>query len=114
MQFYYNGMNIISYKGYDIMDNGSDLDCCLNKQWYLCASSARNGSMILPSVLDSNRYFVFQTNIDTSVIQQAEEITMCSKLLLHTVDMSYNNGEGKVIERNEVVFRSKYLLTRLA
>lgn len=66
-------------KNFDIMENGDSI---------LTFTQVLNGINIIPSSLDSNKFFIFHRSFGPS------------KELYSVVDMSYNNGLGKITKKN--------------
>ncbi len=59
------------------------------------------GNIILPKPESAHLYYLFQVEID-SLWQNG--FTQPNALLLNTIDMNGDNGLGKVVEKNKVIF----------
>jgi hypothetical protein len=58
-----------------------------------------NGSIILPNIYHNNQYYVFYTNVDSFIPGEY----LPTKLYYSLVDMNFNNGLGKVIQKDVTV-----------
>ena len=100
--FYSTGCKIIS-KNFEVMENGDDIDSgadniesCpdLGGALYL-----KNGTFVLPDSKDENIYNVFYLRI----IRTSDTSNLIDRLYQARVDVSANNGLGRVLEKNKVI-----------
>ena len=98
--FYSNGCKIYNHAG-QVMANGSGLNPGLAYSTGNCPDEGNTipkGLLILPLPGDSSKYYVFH--------ESGEDINgdwQIAKLYYSQVDMSENNGLGKVLEKNKVI-----------
>ncbi|MDZ7910566.1 MAG: hypothetical protein U5O16_01775 [Rhodococcus sp. (in: high G+C Gram-positive bacteria)] len=86
---------------HQIMENGDSLNLEATLGWNF-AMPIVQGAMILPCPEQINCYYVFHTNLTTQ--NEPNGLHLISKILhCTTVDMTYNNGLGKVIEKNKII-----------
>jgi hypothetical protein len=103
--FYCNGEAISDTLG-NIMDNGSYLlDSVVYSSLNFEPMLWTQGSIILPK--GNNQYYVFATTLSDSMFQTCWFTTNCpnggyyDELRYHVVDMTMNNGAGKVVVKNK-------------
>jgi hypothetical protein len=101
LQFYSNNQTIWS-SNHQVMENGDGL--------YSCPWSAQ-GSLIVPLTNNQNQYYLvtcdnsryppnaYNPGYNCTDINPVKNI-----LSLHLIDMSYNNGQGKVLWKNKVIY----------
>ena len=97
--FYTNGFKVMD-KNYLLMENGDSLNCCLG---YFSAGmqtgyGAFQGAIILTN--PSNQYLYYILHINADITSSAPYFQHSSVLYYSLVDMSYNNGLGKVVQKN--------------
>jgi len=96
---YCDGSRIYNKLGM-IMENGDSINPGQYNYWYYPAGiGVWNGVSIIPNIYHNNQYYVFYNNIDS--IHQSS-LTGTS-LYFSIVDMSYNNGLGKVIQKDVTI-----------
>ena len=101
--FYTNGCEIASYN-HSIMDNGEALNpgygleffCKKNDLGYSKGYRAHQGIIIVPQPSNANLFNIYHLNFKNDAQYQIE-------LLETIVDMSLNNGLGKVVAKNILV-----------
>jgi hypothetical protein len=82
------------------IENGDSINLC--KYWNVHYPSDLNswqGTLVLPFPNNLNKYFVVYTSIDTAI----QGINLPAKIKYSIVDMTYNNGLGKVIEKDKIL-----------
>ncbi|MEY2828644.1 MAG: hypothetical protein RIQ33_502 [Bacteroidota bacterium] len=87
------------------MENGDSINLC--KYWNVHYPSDLNswqGSLVLPFPNYFNKYFVIYTSLDTAI----QGINLPTKIRYSIVDMAYNNGLGKVIEKDKILNESLF------
>lgn len=90
-----NGIYIADRNG-DLIENGDSLNPgYYYDQFWNVGYPAPNSAFFLPSHKDSNVYYLFHIAYDDQ--------NYPSRLLRTTVDFSYNQGLGKVIEKNKII-----------
>lgn len=105
--FYYNFCKVLN-KDHQIMDNGDNMnpgswgaaDECVKYDDHV---GVRSGSLLLPLPNSLNRYFLLhESNIEPAVWPPTG-LAIFNLLRLTTIDMSANNGLGRVELRNQPV-----------
>ncbi len=107
--FYTGGCEIVN-KEHEIMENGDDFNSGQIHD-LLCEDfsgqyPARNMVITLPSGYDGNKFHL----ISKPFYEPEEAPHTFDKILLTTIDMSFNEGLGKVMEKNVVSFEGVDLL----
>ncbi len=106
--FYTNGVKVINHN-HEIMENGDSLSPCPNiYEHYQSGYGGYTpyGALILPHPKLSNIYYLFHYNYVGIFEPPQNPFWGCSHLLYSIIDMSYNNGLGKVIEKNVPIISS--------
>jgi hypothetical protein len=99
LQFYTNGCRIVNYQ-HEMIENGDDL----SPGWYQpieCNNypygyDGYQNFMILPRPGHSGRYLYFHWSLESNLIT--------STTLYSEIDMNANNGSGKVIKKNQILW----------
>jgi hypothetical protein len=92
LKFYVGGINDNTYylrvwnKNHAIMQNGDSL---------VGHSSFTMGTLIIPFITDTNKYFIFHFQVFGGFY-----------LFYSVVDLSFNNGSGKVISKNNLLYNN--------
>lgn len=96
--FYTNGIKVINSFG-EIVENGDSINCCgfLFESFFDTGYSASQNVIIFKSQLNNQKYYLVHYEIDF-----IPKLTV-TKVFYSLVDMSLNNGHGKVIEKNVVL-----------
>lgn len=97
--FYTNGFKIIN-KNHTIMENGDSLNCCTSyfQDGMQTGFGSPQGALILPKPDSPNIYYVFHSPLET--LSSPPYFQYSPMLYSSVVDMSMNNGIGKVIQKN--------------
>ncbi len=97
--FYTNGYKIIN-KNHVLMENGDSITCCLGvfQQGMQNGFGASQSALILPKPASSNLYYVFNEPLD--IWATAPYFQYTPVVFYSIVDISYNGGLGKVIQKN--------------
>ena len=97
--FYTNGYKIIN-KNHQLMDNGDSITCCIGvfQQGMQNGFGAPQSALILPKPGSSNLYYVFNESLDIWATTPYFQYTPL--VYYSVVDMSYNGGLGKVVQKN--------------
>jgi Secretion system C-terminal sorting domain len=97
--FYSSGSRILNKLG-QLMQNGDSINQGKYQQlFYPFGINVFDAMLTLPLIYNNDKYFVFYTNLDSFVSGQY----VPTKLYYSIVDMSYNNGLGKVIQKDVTV-----------
>ena len=91
----YNG-EIYNHQ-FQVMDNGDSINF---QTWY-------NECIIVPNPIGNNKYYVFH-------LTSALGMGVNNGLQYSKVDLSYNNGLGRVVEKNHVILDRTYICDALA
>ena len=100
LAFYSNGINIYNKKGV-IMDNGDTINGPANDYWFNNEPFGYGGGYFtIPMSYDTNIYYLMHSKLynDQIAVRQGFRDIMYSK-----VDMSLNNGLGRVVEKNVIL-----------
>jgi hypothetical protein len=97
--FYTNGYKVMN-KNHQLMDNGDSLNCCMGyfDSGMQSGFGFSQGVLILPKPKSDNLYYIFHEPLD--IWQTAPYFQYTPILYYSIVDMSANNGLGKVIQKN--------------
>ena len=104
--FYTNGCSIYS-KEHKVMENGDEINLGASNYDYECDESfgifyIRSGNMTLPMPGHSDRHFLLHLRlIETSDTNPYDLLN--DRLLFSEVDVTANDGLGKVIQKNQTV-----------
>jgi hypothetical protein len=104
--FYSNGLHIYNKEGH-IMDNGDTINGPANSYWYAVEKTGyRARYFILPMSFDTSIYYLIHQKFyeDPPWIEMGTHEIMYSK-----VDISQNDGLGRVIEKNVPVVKGNRL-----
>lgn len=102
LAFYSTGCAVFS-KNMEVMENGSDLpdpyydEYCSEDIYSL--DGIRGGFLVLPQPEHDDHYYYFRTSFN----DVGKGRFVCDRLLLTEVDITANNGLGKVTNRNETI-----------
>ncbi|MCB9338875.1 MAG: hypothetical protein H6577_12170 [Lewinellaceae bacterium] len=97
--FYTNGIQIANFE-HQIMENGDSLNPgSIANANYTQGYTLVQSEVILPMPGNSNLYYLFHLRIDHNNIVGLYRNT----LFYSKVDMNANNGDGKVVEKNQVM-----------
>ncbi|MCB0520091.1 MAG: PKD domain-containing protein, partial [Saprospiraceae bacterium] len=97
--FYTNGIQIANFE-HQIMENGDSLNPGdYANQWYEEGYFLVQSEVILPMSGHAGLYYLFHLRIDHNNIVGLYRNT----LFYSKVDMNANNGDGKVVEKNQVM-----------
>ena len=109
--FYTNGCEIHN-SDFELMENGDSLN--FDQQfWELANLNCRKGYpgsqdvLIIPSMASDDQFYVFHKPRIVVEINDPQAIP----ILYSVVDMSENNGRGKVVTKNEVVYDDRDCLS---
>ncbi|HSY61236.1 MAG TPA: hypothetical protein VK796_05135, partial [Cytophaga sp.] len=101
LQFYSDNQTIWS-NNHHVMENGDGLYSC---PW------SRQGSLIVPLTSNSYQYYLvtcdnsrYPPNVYNPGQVCADVNPVKNVLSLHLIDMGYNNGQGKVLWKNKVIY----------
>jgi hypothetical protein len=97
LQCYSNGCIIMNKSG-NLMENGANLNPGFIQEGTWCEQGYPGGNqshLFLPDPKDSNEIWLFHSAVSESILYPQPTFLRYSK-----VDLSYNNGLGKVIEKN--------------
>jgi len=98
--FYCNGVRILNKKGV-VMENGDSIaPGKYTYHYYPYDNIIWNGVSIIPMPKNDSLYYVIYTNADSIL----DGDYLASKLFYSIIDMSQNNGLGKVIKKDIVIF----------
>ncbi len=78
----YDKLGVVWNKNNEVMENGDSL---VGDGWY-------HEMVIIPNVLNSNQYYLFHTGVSLN-----------GQLYYSIIDLSYNNGLGKVVQKNTLL-----------
>ena len=101
--FFTNGERVYN-KNYSTMDNGAEL--ITNGDGYGCVFS--QGSLIIPKPGSNHIYFLFQIEYKST-----GSGVIGTSLFRNTIDMSFNNGLGKVIEKRHLLINDTLAIAEL-
>ncbi|MFN0202060.1 MAG: T9SS type A sorting domain-containing protein [Bacteroidia bacterium] len=95
--FYTNGVKVFNKLG-QVMENGDSLaPSNYTSQMYNVGLSIPQGAIILPKPSSPNIYYLFHYTAGDSSYDYPQ------KMLYSVIDMSQNNGDGKVMVKNQTV-----------
>lgn len=111
LMFYSSGCNIINRKG-EIIENGDKISPGV-MQDYFCkddgASPLTQGVIAIPNPGNSDQYYLFNLDMGLPYFQMDSFLgTAPIKLYVQTIDMSLNDGDGKVINKDQVVIEDTF------
>ena len=99
---YTNGV-FIANASHEVMENGDGLNPGGILGYDITGLPIPQAALILPLPRDSNRYYILHEGLITIPLQGSQGITISGgPLRTSLVDMSFNNGLGKVIEKNTI------------
>ncbi len=97
MLFYTNGYYIADATD-DTMDNGGGINPSTYTSYFYDGLGIPQANIILPKPNDSNLYYFIHSTVD-----KFPGYTCSYNLYLSIIDMSQNNGLGKVITKNQII-----------
>jgi type IX secretion system substrate protein len=102
--FYSNGCDI-NNADHEIMENGEEISPGLMEDIYCAAGYTvwPQGVLALPYPESDSLYYVFNLNMEAGPYPEPNVPIIPYKLYAQLIDMSANNGLGKVIAKNQVV-----------
>lgn len=111
LMFYSSGCNILDKNG-DILENGDFINPGI-MQDHFCnvdgASPLSQGVIAIPKPETLYQYYLFNLDLGLPYFQMDSFLgTAPIKLYVQTIDMSFNNGNGKVINKNQVVLEDTF------
>jgi hypothetical protein len=104
LQFYTNG-NYIANAAHEIMENGSGLnnESPFRDIFGSYSDYCYNCYLVLPNLHEEYIFYLIHPLLNTSN-EYRVSVPSSNKLLITKVDMKYNNGLGKVIYKDSVIF----------
>ena len=109
LKAYSNGC-FINHAGYNIMENGDDINSGVNRHETCDAdfyAAGEQGALFIPNPIDSLQYYMIHAS---TVIQYSPLKAWVDALRYSLIDMRYNNGLGKVIEKNKIIINDSTTL----
>ncbi len=109
---YSNGCQIHN-KEFDVMENGLDLNPG-NDRMLTCPdyyASGEQGAVFIPDPSNPDRYYIIHCS---NVYRNSPLYFWVDAIRYSIIDMSYNNGLGKVIKKNEVVLNDSSTLSDIS
>ncbi|MBK6573590.1 MAG: T9SS type A sorting domain-containing protein [Saprospiraceae bacterium] len=112
---YSNGC-FINHRGYDVMENGGGINpgnirmesCTTDYNYY---PTAEQSMVFIPDPMDVMRYYLIH---NSAVIQYNPLKAWTDALRYSIIDMRYNNGKGKVVEKNKILLGDSTLSGEVA
>lgn len=98
MLFYTNGYYIADATD-DTMDNGGGINPSTYTTYFYDGLGIPQANLILPKPNDSNLYYFIHSTAD-----KFSGYTCSYNLYLSIIDMSQNNGLGKVVTKNQIIY----------
>ena len=100
LQFYTNGI-YISNKNNQVMQNGLGINPGAYADEHIDVGYAMDqGGFIIPCPGNNQRYYIFHAPLE---YPNPDIGWHCSKLYYTLIDVSFNNGLGKVLEKNQII-----------
>ncbi len=113
LKSYSNGC-FISNSKYDIMENGEGINPG-NTGQQTCAAdfyaAGEQGALFIPDPSDSLKYYLIHASL---VLQNSPLKVWVDALRFSIIDMRFNNGLGKVIEKNTVIINDSTTLADIS
>ncbi|MBA3647719.1 MAG: T9SS type A sorting domain-containing protein [Chitinophagales bacterium] len=104
LMFYTNGLNIYN-RDFQLMKNGKNLNLGNFSFW----NPIHDGAVIIPFVGDSNKFYLFHTDLDNIEIGGTPDLTTMN-LYYDVIDMKLYGGKGGVIsDQKELILFSDTL-----
>ena len=101
---YSNGC-FINHREYDVMENGGGINpgnirmesCTTSYNYY---PTSEQSMVFIPDPMDTMKYYLIH---NSAVIQDNPLKAWTDALRYSIIDMRYNNGKGKVVEKNKIL-----------
>ncbi len=109
---YTNGCQIHNNE-YDVMDNGLNLNPG-NGRNISCPDyflTGEQGAVFIPSSFNKDQFYLIHLSV---VYQNSPLMFWVDAVRYSLVDMSYNNGLGKVIKKNEIILKDSSTLSDIS
>lgn len=94
-QFFTEGHKIFN-SSFQMLINGDSIN--YGRFWKLNSGYSATGYIIIPDVINSNRYYLLYTRLEYD--QNIRSAVYCDKFQYSLIDMSEANGRGEVIEKD--------------
>ena len=94
--FYSNGFRVFN-RNYQIMQNGNNLNIGDYVSMGYNLLSVTDGAAIIPIPDDSNKFYLFHTDLNYTSWDTFVNVLMCTHLMYSVIDMNLDGGLGGII-----------------